>query len=403
LTEGARVEIYGRPCEINLSRQGRPGVTILAGENGVGKTTLLKKLAGSRSIVPEAVRLVEGTLPDVLARLQGAEQDTKACIVDDPRTQFLGFTCQDELLLLYMNSKCVKRAAGFIPARLLRKSFDELSYGEMKTCNALTGLEREASIVALDDLDSSLSTDRLEPLLQLFQYTSAVNAVIVSTHEPQLYDRLDPSVMTLSAGEDSIHEAAIEEVAQRVLDLVAARPTRHAVVTGSGLMYRYPSGEEALKNVSFAFDSARRQAYLVRGENGSGKTTLLRVLGGLIRKSGGKLAWRPRRRRVAYAPQRPSSLFFEDRLREECSAWGLSVEQDVELEHLSAGQAKMLSVLLVSAADAGAYLLDEPYAGLSERNRATLSAVVAGLASRRLVIETAHSIEGASDGAVLTL
>jgi ABC-type multidrug transport system ATPase subunit len=157
------------------------------------------------------------------------------------------------------------------------------------------------------------------------------------------------------------------------------------------------------------------ETVLVRGENGAGKTTLLRTLLGLVEPKNGSVAiagravggreWRKCRHEAAYVRQleQPSSLPVSSREIVEIGARAVSPRQirdrsddalhRTKASHLarrlfgtlSGGERQRVSIARALAQKPKILLLDEPTVGLDAQGRASLIALLDGLAIRQNV------------------
>lgn len=169
------------------------------------------------------------------------------------------------------------------------------------------------------------------------------------------------------------------------------------------------------RDLSFAVGAG--QALTLRGPNGSGKSSLLRVLAGLLRPSGGTLAWSggdvatdrdAHRARVGYLGMldalKPSltvaeNVAFHARLRAAPADAVETALAAMRLERLAATPARLLSqgqrrrtALARLIAGGGAlWLLDEPTLGLDDEAIAALGAAVrAHLAHGGVAVAATH-------------
>lgn len=188
-----------------------------------------------------------------------------------------------------------------------------------------------------------------------------------------------------------------------------------------------------LKNVSFRYGKNLRNVLedinftvkkgdfmAIVGANGSGKTTFLRLLGGIIKKSSGKIVCNGR---TVCLAQNPMSMFTEISVEEElaqimtdkANVWakGLSIEEkkseiDMELEKngletyrkvnpydLSGGQQQKLALSKVLLLKPDILLLDEPTKGLDAQFKEQLGERLTKLVKNDnvTIIMVSHDIE----------
>jgi heme exporter protein A len=162
-----------------------------------------------------------------------------------------------------------------------------------------------------------------------------------------------------------------------------------------------------------AFSVAGGEALLVTGPNGAGKSSLLRMIAGLVRIAGGRLAMAdadPERT----IPEQAHYLGHQDALKpsltvaenlqfwtrylggaEACmaalSAVGLDGLADLPAAYLSAGQRRRLSIARLVAVKRPIWLLDEPTSALDRQAQETLAGLMRQqLAGGGLILAATH-------------
>lgn len=173
-----------------------------------------------------------------------------------------------------------------------------------------------------------------------------------------------------------------------------------AGISGTGLQV-WRGERHVLRGVAFTVRSG--ELLHVAGPNGAGKTTLLRVCAGLITPEQGSLDWGGRaiaEDRDAYAAA-IAYLAHSDGLKPEFSARenlafdaglrrtvtgrdidaalarvGLADRGDQPARTMSAGQRRRLAIARVLLADAGLWILDEPFTNLDADGVATVAAIL---------------------------
>ena len=158
------------------------------------------------------------------------------------------------------------------------------------------------------------------------------------------------------------------------------------------------------------------------GRNGSGKTTLLRSISGFVPIQSGHIVVDGVTRRpgdtitnIAYVPQRASSLFFNETLREELEFTahkrGNPVDTNALLAEvdltwaaerhpasLSVGERQRAAIAVVLAGNPQILLLDEPTRGMDPWHKRQLAHVLRRIQARGIaVLMATHDIEMAAE------
>ncbi len=190
--------------------------------------------------------------------------------------------------------------------------------------------------------------------------------------------------------------------------------------------FRYPDGATALADCSLVVEHGSRNALI--GANGSGKTTLFQHCNGLLRPQSGVVRYagkaldygraglRELRSRVGLVFQNPDHQLFSASVAEDVSfgpvnlgldqrtvrqrvevalaAVGMADHADRAVHNLSFGQKKRVCIAGVLAMEPELLILDEPMAGLDQRMRGELLAVLDGLHARGITLLLAtHDID----------
>jgi ABC-type multidrug transport system ATPase subunit len=176
--------------------------------------------------------------------------------------------------------------------------------------------------------------------------------------------------------------------------------------------FSYPRGQELLRDYSVELPS--KGIIHLRGSNGSGKTTFLKIVAGLILPQQGSLVFNESiltSDQCSYMPAQPESLFLhltgEENLRLFCS---LNHDQVVfkelveMLKHLqgfqkalttrmmfcSTGMKQIINFARVLTKQCSLLLLDEPFKGLDDESRKSISHLIQDLSAENLILVTGH-------------
>ena len=190
--------------------------------------------------------------------------------------------------------------------------------------------------------------------------------------------------------------------------------------------FSYPDGAIGLTGCSLAIERGSRNALI--GANGSGKTTLFQHCNGLLRPQSGVVRYagkpldysrgglRELRSCVGLVFQNPDHQLFSASVAEDVSfgplnlglspdtvrqrvdgalaAVGMAGHADKAVHNLSFGQKKRVCIAGVLAMEPELLVLDEPMAGLDQRMRGELLAVLDGLHAQGITLLLAtHDID----------
>ena len=157
-------------------------------------------------------------------------------------------------------------------------------------------------------------------------------------------------------------------------------------------------GREVFAGLNFSLDGG--EALLVTGRNGAGKSSLLRMIAGLVRLAGGRLALEGGDAEASIAEQ-AHYLGHQDALKPSLSvaenlqfwtdflgaggepaaalaAVELAALADLPAAYLSAGQRRRLSIARLVAVKRPIWLLDEPTSALDAASQARLAELMRG-------------------------
>ncbi|HEX7492474.1 MAG TPA: ATP-binding cassette domain-containing protein [Candidatus Limnocylindrales bacterium] len=408
----------------------RTGLTLVAGESGGGKSTLLRALNG---LVPQfhggrisGSALVAGLDPFRTPIPQMAQR--VGLVFQDVETQSVYGTVEREIAFGLENA-AVPRAemhdrvddvmAQLAIGHLRGRRLMTLSGGERQRVQLAAVLVMKPVLVALDEPTSQLDQDGAAAVLEACRRLAVDGrSVVVAEH------RLEP---LLSAADQVllVEGGRVRAVTADALERPPAPGPRRPFVATERVWAlddvnagpAGPAGPTVLEGLSLAGGVGEVVALV--GANGSGKTTLLRTLAGLVAPLAGTVH-RPDGR-TAYLPQNPGALLHLPTVRAEVeltlrrsgssespaemlAAFGLTALEGQYPRDLSSGQRQRAALAATLAGSPALVLLDEPTRGMDVTARRSLVAAVRRLTeSGSAVVVATHDAELAAELADRTI
>ena len=183
--------------EINLRlAPGKP--TLVAGRSGSGKTTLLEVIAGLATPNRGTIRWN--------GEAMNARQRRWLCglVFQFPERHFLGLTVGQELRLaqrrLSTDTLQAVLAKVGLPELPLTPAPEQLSGGQQRRLALAVQLLRDPKVLLLDEPTAGLDWAVRDGVLELLLTLSQDRAVLVVTHEPEIFARLIPDGWRLEEG-----------------------------------------------------------------------------------------------------------------------------------------------------------------------------------------------------------
>jgi molybdate transport system ATP-binding protein len=319
---GASLERAGRQVLSDIHWQIRPGERwIVLGENGSGKTQLLKLIAG-------IVRPTPAARPQLRWRLRSEWHDVPVEVKQ--HIAYLGPERQDkyerygwnmaadevvgtalyatDIPLDALSAAERRRVQGLLRRLgigfLARRRFLELSYGQRRMVLLARALITRPALLVLDEAFSGLDPKNHALLARWLARLRGRLPVVLATHEPADIPSTTTHALVLREG-SVVYRGRIRAAVQMYWGdrlghghVAGARGNRATPRRSRAPLVRlqrahvHLEGFHALRDVSFSVQAG--EFWVIHGPNGAGKTTLLRTLygdhgvaaGGTIERAG---------------------------------------------------------------------------------------------------------------------
>lgn len=258
--------LTGITCEVH------PGIHLLMGANGTGKTTLLHLMAGLR-YPTSGVCLLNGEelrlrRPSQLCRVQyfSPDMDFPESSVEKMVSRHAPFFPRFDAAMLSRNLA----AFGIDP----RRKFTSLSYGNAIKARLAYMLALRCEVLLLDEPTVGLDFDgRGQFGRLLMECVDEDQTVVVSTHSLSEFEPLYDSVMFLRDGH-LLLQASFGKISRRVMSVVTATPPADAIYSEMRMGRCHsivPAGEDDM-------DSAPDCTLLYNALSSTSADELLRVI-----------------------------------------------------------------------------------------------------------------------------
>jgi energy-coupling factor transport system ATP-binding protein len=370
-----------------------PSLTLLTGETGVGKTSVLEALAWVLDY-PHPVPIVGSVIGT-------GGPSTVGYVPHDPRSLFLAGSVVDEVALgLVMQgvsrrearNRAEQELAQWGLTHLRERHPGEISEGEAVLVGILSVLVLSPTLVLLDEplavLDSSR---RSQVVCALAEYSRDSGATVLMTDHGHVSTSQWPGGFVQLGSKGITSGAFVPPTTEVPARNAVPRPEADVVFQVENLQ---SSKGQGLVLRGLDLEIRRGESVVVVGDNGVGKTTLLEEL---FERSDSDPS------RIAYVPTNPAEMFVRETLAEELAftdrelglpdgftnatlesllpgQWRAEVVERAHLTHprdLSRGQQTAVAIALQLSHKPAVLALDEPTRGLDSGAKAALAEVLA--------------------------
>lgn len=198
--EGLGASYEGHEIFRSLNCAFATGVHALRGTNGIGKSTLLRLLAGAQPADAGRVWI------DGIDLMQAPEQAKKRLSYVPDESPIYPFMTGDELLHFVATAKCSRIGAAvddliaaFDIGRHLRTRFDAMSLGtrkKMMLCAAWIGAPR---VLLLDEPSNGLDFASRHHLVRRLQEVGRQSAILFTAHDEEFVSACGAEVIEMSS------------------------------------------------------------------------------------------------------------------------------------------------------------------------------------------------------------
>jgi len=413
---------YRYPGAMALSLRGvslaiEPGLTLVAGSSGGGKSTLLRLLDGlvpqfhggrvSGSAVVAGLDPLRTPIPRMATRVGLVFQDVETQSVYGSVEREVAFGLENlGVSRGEMHDRVDEALAELGIEELRERRLSTLSGGERQRVQLAAVLALRPQLVALDEPTSQLDPDGAAAVLAAcLKAVAGGRAVVVAEHRLATLLPGANRLLLVEGGRVTATDpggASRPEASHPAESSLGARRLPWPRDAGDAAwelrdVAAGPARDAILEGVSLAGGAG--EVVALAGPNGSGKTTLLRTLAGLLPALAGTVRRPPGR--TAYLPQNPGVLLHlptvgaevaltlkrtqgegDESPDEMLAAFGLLDLADRYPRDLSSGERQRAALAATLAGSPTLVLLDEPTRGMDPAARQSLRAAVRGLTAR---------------------
>ncbi|MBV8951575.1 MAG: ATP-binding cassette domain-containing protein, partial [Actinobacteria bacterium] len=383
----------------------------VVGANGAGKSSFARVLAGAT---------VEGTVTRAGGVGLGGVGGT-AMIFQRPESQVLGVRVRDDVLWGLTREEArrvdVERLLEeFGLGGLAERETATLSGGQLQRLALAGAVARRPGLLVSDESTAMVDAAGRRRLMEQLRtlVTSRGTTVVHVTHRRA---EIQPGDRLLQVAGGVVTPVASVVAAKPPVIPPPVRPPGGVVLDlrDVGFVYsaRSPWEHRALDGVTTSVRAG--ETVLVVGSNGSGKSTLAWILAGLLPPTEGRadldhVPVADQVGHVALGFQHARLQLLRPRVRDELS---IAVDDDISIaralsrvgldpllaarpiDSLSGGQQRRVLLARLLASGPRVLVLDEPFAGLDDDARTTLSSVLAGLRATRevAIVVVSHDLD----------
>jgi len=377
----------------------KKGVVGIVGANGIGKTTMIKILAGE--IKPnlseewdEVLERFKGKeIQDYLERL--SQGDIKAVYKPqyvDSIPRFVKGTVREVLEKNNETGDMDDIVEKLDMQNSLNKKIDELSGGELQRFAVAACLLKEADIYLLDEPSSYLDVRERLNLAEVIRGIKE-KFVFVVEHDLVVLDYLSEyihviygkpgaygiisNIKGVRVGINEYLSGFLHSENMRFRDEIKFDVRPPSEKTKKSELIEYPKLEKNYDEFSLSVSSGvlyKPEILGILGPNASGKTTFVKILAGVVEADNTGLEMKLK---VSYKPQyiKPQqesvkSLKIKPELIER---FGIKFLMEKSMQDLSGGELQKVAIADCLSRDADLYLLDEPSAYLDVEERLKLA------------------------------
>ncbi len=388
---------------------------------GSGKTTLAKILTGSVPVYSGGKLsgtfklgnsdIFQKSIPDRLENVGRVSQNTDEMMLFSSIEEEVAFP----LANAGFSDDEIERRTGNVLSLFDLERFrgvpaSELSGGEKRRLMLAVLFAVDPEVYILDESFDELSPEWRRKLVRLVNESSRI-FIILGSHELHDYTMIEGETISIENGGAAVYQR------ERIPSFSYVPKFSFDTLEVSSLSirrkHRSIADSDSFNLLVPSFSIRGGECVVLTGENGTGKSSFARVLSGLVEEehgsvlfNGREIAFRERKRRVAYLMQNPYEELFLPTVNDEVRSTGAGdedTEKVLSLFHLKAewysaeisyGKAKLLQAAVF-------FLLKRPFAVFDEFDSAlsyeeSLGAVKAYLENGAGVIVITHDTVFAS-------
>ena len=189
-----------RPILRNLCLNSNTGkITIVRGKSGSGKTTLVEIISGLSGHQKGKIQWFNKTL--------NARQRRCLCglVFQFPERYFLGLSIAQELRLGHQKLTTEEQVSTLTKVGLLnlnlKKPPESLSGGQQRRLAIAVQLLRSPKVLLLDEPTAGLDWSVKNGIIELLAKLKDKQTILIVTHEPKLFENLNPDSYELHDGQ----------------------------------------------------------------------------------------------------------------------------------------------------------------------------------------------------------